>query len=147
MSPLEIYEASNGEATKRLYVRLAQLGPIGRVALNLFRASKCSARAKQYRPKYKKEAYGRKNWSLENLCAELEESGDALGIEWGWKEDPAQAFHRWVLYVVIPTGQVSFHAEARLCARDFAGEWDGSHNSTSRIIRWTTHILNSTHAR
>lgn len=147
MSPREIFEGSNGSATQALYAELALLGPAGVIALNLFRACKCSSRAKEYRPKYKREAYGRKEWSLQNLCDELSRSAEELGIEWGWKEDPKQACHKWVLYVVIPTGQVSFHNEKRLHARDFPHEWDGEHQSSNRIIKWTTMLLNNEPAR
>ena len=44
-----IYEGSNGDATRALYEHLQTLGPAGVIALNLFRAQKCSTRAKLYR--------------------------------------------------------------------------------------------------
>lgn len=143
MTPLQIFEASNGEATTALYRRLEKLGPVGVVALNLFRACKCSGRAKVYTRKFKGKAYDRKAWSMENLCQELERSGDALGIQWGWKEDPKQAFHKWVLYVDIPTGQVSFHSERRMSARDYPGEWDQTTHSPQRIVQWVTQLLSA----
>ena len=93
MTVHEIYIGSDGDATKALYERLATLGPAGVVALNLFRAVKCSTRAKKYSRRFKGEAYDRKNWSLANLCQELAKSADALGIVWGWKIDPEQDFH------------------------------------------------------
>lgn len=46
---VRIYDGSDGDATKALYERLAKLGAIGEIALNLFRAHKNSARAKVYR--------------------------------------------------------------------------------------------------
>lgn len=142
--PAYVFAHQNGSATKDLYDRLDALGPAGKVALNLFRACKRSGRAKDYRNgKWRRQAYDVKQWSMGNLCRELGTHADALGIEWGWKIDPAQSFHKWVLYVVIPTGQVSFHNETRLCDRDFPGEWDGSHASPQRIIAWTTKLLSS----
>lgn len=145
MTPLEIFEGSNGEATKALYEKLAQLGPIGHVALNLFRACKCSGRAKVYRGRSSKEwrsnAYDRKNWSLQQLTDALQKEGDAIALQWGWKIDPAQEFHKWVLYVELPTGQVSFHAATRTCEREYAGEWDQTTNSPSRIIAFVDQLL------
>jgi hypothetical protein len=44
-----VYEGSNGDATRVLYARLEALGPIGAIAVNVFRAHKSSARAKVYR--------------------------------------------------------------------------------------------------
>jgi hypothetical protein len=42
---VRIYEGSDGKATIALYQQLSVLGPAGIVAVNLFRAQKCSARA------------------------------------------------------------------------------------------------------
>ena len=42
----DIYHGSDGAATTAYYNELSKRGPIGLVAVNLFRASKCSARAK-----------------------------------------------------------------------------------------------------
>lgn len=142
MTPNEIFEGSNGDATKALYEKLATLGPVGHVALNLFRACKCSGRAKKYRGSgYKRAAYERKNYSLGQLCFVLAAHAEPLGIEWGWKRDPEAAAHCWVLYVDTPKGQVSFHAEARLCDRDYAGEWDQTTHSPQRIVAWTTELV------
>ncbi len=139
MNALEIYVGSDGEKTKALYAHLETLGLLGHVAVNLFRAQKCSERAKVYRGGgFRGAAYDRKNWSLQNLCKALEA---ATPFEWGWKEDPAQSFHCWVLYVELPTGQVSFHAAAPLCARRFDGEWDHSKDSPSRIVRFVQSLL------
>src|SRR3954468_18925970 len=63
----EIYTGSNGEATSALYGILQGMGLAGLVALNLFRACKCSERAKLYRRgAHKREAYERKNYSIQN---------------------------------------------------------------------------------
>src|ERR1051326_7628212 len=115
MTTLEIYNGSDGAATKALYARLELLGPVGLVALNLFRAQKCSERAKVYRGgvpgrgSFKAMAYERKQWSMGNLCKVLQEHAQGLQLRWGWKEDPGQEYYPWVLYVDLPSGQVSFH--------------------------------------
>lgn len=69
MNAADVYAGSDGELTKRYYSELETKGPIGLVAMNLFRAQKCSARAKVYRGgvrgrgSYKSMAYERKSWS------------------------------------------------------------------------------------
>lgn len=142
MTVREIYAGSNGEATTALYKRLEALGPAGVIATNLFRACKCSSRAKVYRGgKFKGAAYDRKNWSMQNLCQSLEKSAAELGIQWGWKIDPKQEFHRWVLYIDLPTGQASFHSATRLSQKDYPGEWDGTSHTAEHIIRWTAQLL------
>lgn len=122
MNAFEIYTGSNGEATTRLYKHLETLGPAGIIALNLFRACKCSQRAKAYSRRYKGDAYGRKQWSLEQLAQALQAHPE-LAIRWGWKIDPSQTFHNWVLYVELPL-QVSFHTAHRGVGPDYPGEWD-----------------------
>ena len=142
MNVHEIYQGSNGEATRALYAQLETLGPAGVIGLNLFRAQKCSARAKGYRRNmHKREAYARKQWSMENLCTALAAHAEALGIIWGWKEDPAQEFHCWVLYVVLPTGQVSFHSASPIGDQRFTGDWDGSRDSAGRVLTYTASLL------
>ena len=116
---ISIYRGSDGNATKAMYEYLATIGAAGDIAANLFRAHKCSARAKVYRGgergrgSYRSMAYGRKEWSISNLCASLDLFAHPLGLRWGWKRDEGQAKHCWVLYVDLPTGQISFHAESR----------------------------------
>ena len=46
---VRIYLGSNGDATRMLYRDLDRMGPMGVIGVNLFRACKCSARAKAYR--------------------------------------------------------------------------------------------------
>lgn len=100
-----IYRGNNGDATKAFYAELEQLGIIGVVALNLFRASKRSSRAKEYRSRrYSSAAYDVKQWSIENLCRVLDEHAGELGITWGWARDDETPGYEWVLYVEIPTG-------------------------------------------
>lgn len=152
--PLErlvrIYEGSDGTATQGLYGELMALGPAGVVATNLFRAQKCSARAKDYRGgnargSYRDQAYQRKQWSMDNLGKALAQHDARLGIAWGWKRDPAQAYHVWVLYIDLPdVGQVSFHTDRRGTGPDYAGAWDGVRGaSPDRILRWIAGIETS----
>lgn len=142
MSPRSIYDGSDGAATQALYDRLTTFGAIGIIALNLFRASKCSGRAKEYSRRWKGPTYDRKNWSLENLHKALLEHAELLKLRWGWKEDPKQEFHKQVLYVDLPTGQASFHSANRFeKGIDYPGEWDGSGESANRIVRFTELVL------
>src|SRR5262245_13257310 len=98
MNARTVYDGSDGELTKRYYAELEKRGAIGIVAMNLFRAQKCSARAKVYRGgirgrgSYKDLAYQRKSWSMILLCEVLEKHGAELAIVYGWKQDPATSF-------------------------------------------------------
>lgn len=143
-----IYEGSDGAATLRLFAQLEALGPAGVVALNLFRAQKASSRAKVYRGglpgrgSYRGMAYDRKQWALGNLASVLETHGSALRMTWGWKEDPEQSVHQWVLYADLPTGQVSFHSAGRGLGPEYAGEWDGVRDvAAARILAWIACLL------
>jgi|SRR5579864_6752222 len=140
---IDIYQGSDGAATTAYYKELEQLGPIGIVAVNLFRAQKCSARAKLYRGgvrglgSYKSMAYDRKAWSMQNLCSVLTEHGAKLAIRWGWKQDPNVLFgeqESWVLYVDLPQGQISFHNRVKYSGPNYLGEWDGFRASCERIL-------------
>lgn len=151
MNVLEIYKGSNGDSTKALYGELEKRGAIGAVALNLFRACKCSERAKLYRGgirgkgSFKSMAYDRKAWSMSLLCAILAAHGEELGITWGWKDDPNTVFGNessWVLYVDSPHGQCSFHSPSRGNGPDYQGEWDGQRcMTTQRVIDFATALL------
>jgi hypothetical protein len=53
----------------------------------------------------------------------------------------AQEFHQWVLYVDLPTGQVSFHTAARGVGPDYPGKWDGVRGTGAiRIIKWASSL-------
>lgn len=142
---MSIYKGSDGYKTKELYDRITALGPFGVVATNLFRACKCSERAKMYRGgRYKSAAYDRKDWSIGNVCRHLETSG--LPIVWGWgidevllrKGDP----HHHILYVDIPSGQVSFHSGTRAVGPKYTGVWDGAIGlAPKRICEWCHSLL------
>ncbi len=137
-----VYEGSSGDATKALYERLEKLGPIGVIALNLLRAQKNSARAKVYRRSYKSLAYDRKQWAMGNLANALADHADALELRWGWGVDAAQEHHRVVLYVDLPTGQVSFHTDLRGDGPDYPADWDGvPGQSPARICRFAAQVL------
>lgn len=141
MTVREIYEGSDGDATKTLYARLDTFGPIGFIAKNLFRACKASERAKLYSRKFKGDAYQKKQWSLGLLCDALAVHGPTAGIRFGWKNDPATVGYPWILYVDLPTGQVSFHSPTRGIGPDYLFAWDGARTSRNRIIDWTEVVL------
>ncbi len=142
---LRIYQGSDGESTKALYTRLERLGCIDAIATNLFRAQKASERAKAYRGRrYKDAAYDKKQWSIDNLCAALIEHAEAAGLTWGWGGDDKQPVHRHVVYIDLPTGQVSFHSPMRGAGPDYRGQWDGMPGqSPDRILRWIGRVLES----
>lgn len=149
---LRTYEGSDGDATKALYAQLERdHGAAGIVAVNLFRAQKASARAKVYRGgvpgrgSYRSMAYDRKQWAMDNLCWVLGEHAAALGIVWGWGVDAKQEFHRDVLYVDLPTGQVSFHTAVRGGGPAYERPWDGVRDaSAQRICSWVGRLLDKT---
>ena len=144
---LRIYQGSNGEATKMLYRDLEAFGPMGTIALNLFRASKCSERAKMYRVGggFKTAAYDRKDWSIRNLAHELWRPFDH-DLTWGWAVDEALRDrgdpHHHILYIELPTGQVSFHVGQRYDGPDFDGKWDGVRDvQAERVCRFVAEVF------
>lgn len=147
---LAVYEGSDGDATKALYAELEQLGPSGIIAAFLLRAQKNSSRAKVYRRRGNRDAaYDRKEWAIDQLVRTLRSHAGACSIRWGWGADPEQPVHKAVLYVDLPTGQVSFHTQHRVTAQrgdgpDYPGEWDGiKGQSPDRVIRFATRVLKS----
>lgn len=148
MKAIEVYSGSDGALTTRFYQELGKHGASGLLAINLFRAHKCSARAKVYRGSpgrgqrsYRAMAYERKDWSIRQLVDVLMRHGEALGITWGWKHDPAQEFHCWILYLDLPAGQASYHVASRGHGPAYAGEWDGKHLSCERILAFCDSIM------
>jgi hypothetical protein len=139
---LSVFIQNDGAVTKAYYADLSALGPIGLIAMNLFRAQKRSSRAKEYRRgKYRALAYDVKQYSISELCKALTLHGSALGFKWGWKQDANVVFGgdpSFVLYCELPDnrGQVSFHSPARDMGPDYAGSWDGLHLSQARIIQF-----------
>lgn len=140
---IRIYQGSNGDATRALYAELEAIGAVGVIAVNLFRACKTSERAKQYRGGgYRGKAYDTKQWAMGNLCTALTANAGSLGIVWGWGIDEKQDFHRHVLYIELPTGQVSFHTATRGVGPDCPRAWDGMKGqSADRICRFAARIL------
>jgi len=145
------YRGSDAALTKALYADLEAFGPIGVIALNLFRAQKNSERAKKYRggirgvASYRDMAYGRKQWAMAQLCDSLLVYGGKLRIGWGWKLDESRfpGDLAWVLYVDAPgAGQISFHSPARGRGPDYAGQWDGERGaSVARVIAFAGRVL------
>lgn len=145
-----IFDGSDGEATRMLYRDLEALGPRGAIAINLFRACKCSARAKMYRkgPGHRTAAYERKDWSLQQLAGLLagQQSAGLTDMPWGWGVDAdLQARldpHHHILYVDLPTGQVSFHCGTRHAGPDYAGAWDGERDvQAERVCRYVAEVF------
>jgi len=129
----DIFEQSNGAATRKFLRQLESIGQYGVLAAHLFRAQKSSTRAKLYRGgDYKEYAYERKGQILTKLCDLLPSLSE---IKWGWGEDD-NGYLSDVLYIEIPTGQVSFHAEHRGPGPDYPGGWDGQRASEQRILAY-----------
>jgi hypothetical protein len=140
------YWGSDPNQTKRVLRALEDQGQRGQIAAHLFRAQKASARASEYRdrsgrgPYYAKLAYRRKGEALNALCNTLDE--DAAGLIWGWGTDARENFAPHVLYVELPTGQVSFHSPERFNGPDFPGVWDGVRGaSEGRILQLCNQLL------
>jgi hypothetical protein len=133
MTAEEVFNQQDGEVTKAYYAEMNQKGIPGQLAVALFRAQKRSTAAKKYRGgRFRRDAYDVKNWSLSEICRILSLVPGLF--EWGWKADPNTIGFPWVLYVVLPQGQCSFHSADRLEGPDFVGDWDGLHLSRERIL-------------
>lgn len=145
MRALEVFQQSDGDVTKAFYADLAKRGPVGEIAVCLFRAQKRSTAAKKYRRgRFKHAAYDVKSWSMGELCKHLSAYGELLGIGWGWKQDPATVFGMdasWVLYVDIPEfGQCSFHSPNRFGGPEYVKEWDGRRCSADVVIQFADSV-------
>lgn len=146
MKAIDVYIQMDGLLTKRYYTELTRRGSAGVVAMNLFRAQKCSSRAKVYRRRaFTEEAYARKEWSMGQLCDCLRTHGKSLGIDYGWREDPDVLFGAnasYVLYVEIPPGQVSFHCPRRGNGPTYMKNWDRKQSSQERIVAFCDMVYN-----
>lgn len=135
-----VMNQNDGEVTKAYYAKLGAAGPLGQIAVALFRAQKRSSRAKDYRRgKWRRAAYDVKSWSIGELCRLLRDHGKNFGIAYGWKQDAATLFGdepSWVLYVDLPGhGQVSFHNPDRGAGPEYDGDWDGAKGaSQGRVV-------------
>jgi hypothetical protein len=153
MRAQEVFEGSDPETTKAYYASLARRGAAGDIAANLFRAQKCSTRAKRYRGgirgvgSYKSMSYARKTWAMENLCSCLSAHGKQLRIKFGWKQDPDCVFGdkpSWVIYIDLPQGQVSFHSPTRLSPHGYRGKWDRERKSEERVLAFCDAVWEGT---
>lgn len=149
MKSLDVFLTSDGELTKRYYAHLSAMGPSGLIAMNLFRAQKCSTRAKLYhRRAHREDAYARKTWSIDQLCEVLMLHAIKFNIRFGWKEDPNVLFDNdkpsWVFYIDLPKfGQVSYHCKDRgKKGPDYPGEWDGEKGqSQTRVLNFCNFVF------
>lgn len=139
-----VYAGSDGDATRALYAALLGRPPRGEIAMNLFRATKRSERAKGYRRgRHARAAYGVKDYSIGELCRALAAGAAPLGIAWGWGRDEKAVNFEDVLYVDVPgAGQVSFHCRGRKAGPDYTGQWDGAKGTAAdRVVRWAHAVL------
>jgi hypothetical protein len=149
----EVFEGSDGAKTKALYEKLEAIGAVGKLALNLFRAQKCSSRAKVYHGgpqgggSFRAMAYDRKTYSIRQLNSILLQYGHELRIPWGWARDLNQPDVPYVLYIDLPQGQVSFHSKERLSGPEYLKGWDGSRKSAERILAFCSTILEKNEKR
>lgn len=136
-----VYRGSDSMATCGLYAEL-ELVTNGMVAVNLLRICKKSSRAKTYRGRSKGSAYSGKDWALGQLVDLL----PASGLAWGWGEDLSLKYdgdpHHHILYVELPSGQVSFHMAWRHPTPYHDRGWDGvRHMAAERICAWAATLL------
>lgn len=142
MDANEVFNQNDGDVTKAYYKDMNAIGPMGELAVALFRAQKRSTAAKRYRRgKFRHLAYDVKNWSLSEICRVLIEH--TIDLKWGWKRDPATPGFEWVLYVDLPNGQVSFHSANRLQGPDYEGMFDGAYTSQKRICEFCNSIAHT----
>jgi hypothetical protein len=138
MTARQAFEGSDPADTRAFLKRLEQVGVEGCLAAELFRCQKASSRAKAYHGEYRDMAYDRKAGVIDRLCVALRNMRER---RWGWQEDPCQGFARWVLYVELPQGQVSFHALERGDGPEYPREWDRQHASEERILAFCDSVL------
>lgn len=141
---LEAFNASDQEKTTVFQDELMCRGRTeGQLAFGLFRAQKRSSRAKEYRRRsHKQNSYAGKAEALKYVDAVLSSWGDELDVNWGWRVDPRQAFHKHVLYVDFGSGyQCSFHSEVRYSEREFDGKWDSSSSSTRTVLEYCDQVV------
>jgi hypothetical protein len=145
--PRAVYEGTNGEVTKSFYRHMDSISIHGELATALFRAQKRSSAAKKYRGrKYTSAAYEVKDYSIGEICRILtlidkSDFGPPAPYVWGWKHDPSTPGFEWLLYVMLPQGEVSFHTSERRIGPDYPGEWDGTHLSEQRILAFCDFVL------
>jgi hypothetical protein len=146
----KVFNGSNRGQTRSFCCALAKTGQLGRIAAELFRIQKASARAKVYSGfitsrygsiSHRSLAYKRKGKCLSCLCKLLQ--ADACGLTWGWAYDGKQQVAKCVLYIDLPNGQVSFHSTDRFAGPDYPGKWDGENKSEQRILSFCDQLMRS----
>ncbi len=131
------------EITSGVYQALQAHGTLGYVALNLFRASQCNLDVKQTTGRrLSREAYERKIWSISLLAETLKQHADKLHLQWGWSVDEAEPRFKHILFVELPTGQVSFNTDKRSLGPKLKANLDGQKGQSGvRICEFVTQIL------
>jgi hypothetical protein len=74
--------------------------------------------------------YAEKERALRAICA----LAPAAGVVFGWGGDPESHAARWVLYVDLPAGQVSWHTRSRGTGPTYKGRWDGVRDAAAGRI-------------
>lgn len=157
MTASQVYSGSDGAETRRLLTALRKRGLVGDIAACLFTAQKSSERAKRYgysgfrgsrgRVSYRDLSYTRKGQALFALSQILKEMDSKYALQggallWGWRKHDQFGMPPYVLYVDLPTGQVSFHLHERYPGPEYPREWDGVRKaSAGRIVQFCQNIL------
>lgn len=143
LSVSNIYSGSDPAASRKLCLTLEKKSHLGKIASELYRSQKASARAKVYRGgNYRDLAYERKGACLRKLCEIL--SLDSCGLVWGWGKDK-DGYLDDVLYIDLPQGQVSFHSSERFKGPKYQFSWDCQHESEDRIVAFIESVLLDTY--
>jgi len=145
-----VFRQNDGKVTTAYYIEMNAKGLLGQLSVALFRAQKRSIAAKTYRGRrFTRAAYEVKNWSISEivriLCL-MDKTHDVSSLTWGWGYDAKAIHFEHVLYVTLPTGQISFHSDERLEGPDYPGEWDGQKMSRERILTFCDSIDDDTPA-
>jgi hypothetical protein len=145
-------DASRKAAQTRRTKRQLNATILGQLALTLYEAQQASDRAKARaasglhfddyddRSRYSAANYRRsrraidsdywqKGLAIDKAC----ELAPQAGVVFGWREDRTCKVAPWVVYFELPSGQVSFHSSQRGAGPDYAGAWDGTCATRTRI--------------
>lgn len=136
------FQTTDGDEVIDYCTALCERGLIGGLAVCLFRTQNNSSRAKRNH-RSRSSRYENKNGQILTLCRFLERFAEGLAVDWGWREDDQQAYHRQVLYVDTPEGQVSFHTADRLQGPDYEKPWCQKRPSEDRLLGLFAEILRS----
>lgn len=148
MRAVDAFKTKNAAETVEFQNKLIVRGEIGQVAFGLFRAQKRSTKAKEFRGSMRRAAYDGKGEALKYLDSALALWADMLGISWGWRRDPVQAYHDQVLYVDLPNGrQCSFHSDRALSDKQFEGEWIKGKPVFESVLEFADHVMETASVR